>query len=320
MTSPNDATLLLARIAALPFNPYFRADIGKLRRKYNIPVNELDKGSQEFNLGLSKDDYSDEWEDDWEEEEEEIPEGWVFKFVPNPDPGYKWYLEMTAAYKNNSLSFYYKVFWKQGAFFPIDDSAVVGFQVPYWQSPWRRNNKCKMKTLLDTEVPLEIDLIAILRRYGLPLHTFYYTLDYILSGSAFHVSAYNYWFQSVRPLYHKLTGDDELTVCVTLHPWDNKHTWDSCWSPVSRFLKNLRILRGITEPSTKRSSVWSYWWQIVRFAQWYQLSEIQGLGPTEALKQWEKDHPEQGGKFDLSTVTKGLSTFRRVIAPVKNSV
>ncbi len=290
-----DGTQLLARIAALPFNLYFKEDIARLRRKYNIPVSELGEEEQACALGLSDFGEGQEWEWDESEEEGDFPtEGEEFKFIPDPEPGYKWYLEMITKYKNNSLSFYYKVFWKRGASFPIYSLGLAAFQVRYWDSPWRTRNPCKMKTLVDTEVPLELDLIGILRRYGLPLSTFYYALGYTLSGDTFDVAPHRYWFPNVNFLYHNITGEDELTVRVTLHPWDNRQTWNSCWPVVNRALKNLRVSRGLSELSTKRNTVYSFWFQIVRWGEWYHLSEIQKLGPVRALEKWEEHYPKAG--------------------------
>lgn len=325
-----DGTQLLAGIAALPFNPYFKEDIARLRRKYNIPVSELGEEEQACILGLSdfgedQEGEGQEWERDESEEEggesgEEVvfpTEGEEFKFIPDPEPGYKWYLEMITKYKNNSLSFYYKVFWKRGVFFPIWEVVLAAFQVRYWDSPWRAKNPCKMETLVDTEVPFELDLIGILRRYGLPLSTFYYALGYTLSGDTFDVAPHRYWFKNVRFLHHNITGEDELTVCVTLHPWDNRQAWNLCWPQVSRALKNLCRLRGISKPSTKRNTVFSFWFQIVRWGEWYHLSEIQKLGPVRALKKWEEHYPKQAGRFDLSTVTHAIKRFRQIITPAE---
>ncbi len=311
-----DSSRLLARIAALPFNRFLINDVGQLRQKYNIPTRELDDEDQRILLGLWTDDTDDsEIEENMYDnvQEDPPPEGWVFKFIPDPDPGYKWYLVETRTCFNNSVAFYYNTLSNKSALFPIDELTLAGFEIPYWRSTWtRRFKKCRMETLLDTKLPLELDIIAILRKYNLPLFVFYNILDYTLSGRRCDLVWGLILLPEARLYFNQLTGEDELTVAIPLHPWDNQDSWNSRWRSVKRALQDVRISRGINEPSTKRASIGSYWQQVVRSAEWYKLSEVQGLGPTKALARWEEIYPDRRGECDQSTVTKAIKEFTKI--------
>jgi hypothetical protein len=310
----NDSSKLLARIAALPFNQYLTKDVGQLRRKFKIPTEEVDEEGQRIYLGLWSPEDGEEEHDTLGEicdDAEEIkPSDWVFKFTPDPDPGYKWYVDQMKTCPNNAISFYYVVFYKESAVLPVDEMTVAGFEIPHWRSAWIKIFKqCTMNNLLETKLPIDIEIIELTRKYQLPIFMFYYILDYVLSGRRCDL-VYGLILQPNAQWYiNELTGEDGITVAVPIQPWDNQDSWNLHWNTVKRAVYQLQMKHRLNEPSTKRASIRSYWKQIVRWAEWFELSEIQGLGPKRALVKWEEKYPDNRGKYDQSTVTKAIRKF-----------
>jgi len=111
-------------------------------------------------------------------------------------------------------------------------------------------------------------------------------------------------------------------------PWVSKKQWGEIYTqhvkPALKVAgKNLSIAAGkglSIDVSQKRNTLESYREQMKRWSEWYQLSEIQRLGPKQALDKWllEEDYADQWNPdepFDLSTVTKAIDRFREIITP-----
>ena len=107
---------------------------------------------------------------------------------------------------------------------------------------------------------------------------------------------------------------EELTVEIKLSRWSTKKTWNRLWdNHIKAEISKLQGTQGQLAKKANLSSTTRK--QIERWAEWYQLSEVQGLGPVRALGKWEEDHLGQEGKFDLSTITHAIQEFKGIITP-----
>lgn len=188
------------------------------------------------------------------------------------------------------------------------------------KNPWLR----RLESITDTKVPLERDILVLVYRYGLPMRAFANVLCYALTDDkkCLHPGA----FLPMVDCYLDIDKVGGLLVTVTgLSPWTTKKEWAAIWDfPVKQEAERAKRVYaealGMAEPGKKRHTIESYVEQMQRYSEWYQLSgwtsEAQGLGPTKALEEWEKGHPDQAGRFDLSTLTHAVREFREIITPI----
>ena len=192
----------------------------------------------------------------------------------------------------------------------------------------------EMRTLRETEVPLERDILLLLRRFDLPQALYFMVLQYALT----HDSS---WIQllHIRSEAHCLfgmeTGEIALRVTVTgLYPWTTREEWDDLWEgTVKDSLEDLDAFlcgrefhrkRSLQEALYRRFKRWYQSYQssldrqMKRWSEWFQLVEIEGMPIGEALRQWEESHPEQvpAKGIDESTVSKAIGEFRKIITPI----
>ena len=179
----------------------------------------------------------------------------------------------------------------------------------------------KQKTIFDTTIPLEKEIIVLLVRFGLPFTRFWTTLYYIILNRKIFLDPKYATEPSVdiKPDYEWSTL--ELRVNVSrINIWTTKKQWTNIWNQIKFNLEDLeevyREKFGIVVSGRKSASPVLLLEQMKRWSEWYQLSEIQRLGPVRALGRWEEDHPDERGKFDLSTVTKAIGNFREIITPI----
>jgi len=177
------------------------------------------------------------------------------------------------------------------------------------------------ESIADTEVPLERDVVALLWRFRLPEMVFESVLQYVLTGDEIFLDPLVFE-PNVECDFDTRKGLPELTVTITgLDPWATKKQWEEIWDckirPILERAKDIcEDVLNLTEPAKKRPTLGSYRKQMQVYSEWYQLSEIQGFGPTKALEKWEKDHPDQCGHYDPSTITHAIKEFRRIITPI----
>lgn len=96
-----------------------------------------------------------------------------------------------------------------------------------------------------------------------------------------------------------------------------KEQWDEIWYyEVLPRLKAIKEVFGIPLPAKKRPNIESFNEEMKRYSEWYQLSEIEGLGPTQALDKWLEDHQDERDKYNVSTLTHAIKEFREVIKPL----
>lgn len=249
----SEAGLQLEQVAAMPYNPYLKEEVQKIRQKYSIPK-DYEKAC------------------DW--------------FYHEHAPG--------------NLKSIFSLF-----------------------SPGARDPILRSETgedLYETEVPLEQDVWRLLLQFRLPLYVFRNLLLYILTNDEI-------WIDIVAfaPKIEFATdfkrGLPDLKVTITrLGAWTTKKQWDELWyrkvePEVARLRSVYEEMLGAIDLPKKRSTLKSYREQMQRWAEWHQLSKIDGLGPAKALTKWLNDHPDQWDRYDASTVTHATKRFEQIIAP-----
>jgi hypothetical protein len=207
--------------------------------------------------------------------------------------------------------------WYRAYIKDYDKCAPTRYAHRYGKSKSSSKEGRGFKGILNTEVPFERELIALLERYQLPLILFDNLLLYALTEWPFAFSRH-----AVGPSV-KMESDlakiwPVLTVTVNrIGPWTTKKQWVDIWDnkikhKLMELKETLRQHVDIEEPGRKRASR-----EILhRWLQWFMLSEMTGLGPAKALDEWEQEHPDQKGIFDQSTVTHGIAEFREIITPI----
>ena len=180
----------------------------------------------------------------------------------------------------------------------------------------------------ETEVPLEQEVLTLLRRFQLPVHAFLSVLLYIVTGRKSWLFELLFASPEVKVIWDYKKALSVANVTITgLNLWTTKKQWEQIWDnevkqKVNAMRKALERQYGVSELGRKRCTLEAYNEQIHRWWEWYQLSEIEGLGPKRALNKWEESHPESRPKknkrreFDLSTVTKAIKDFGDIITPI----
>lgn len=278
--------LQLQRIAALPYNPFFEDEIKGIRQRYAIPADSTKAKS--------------------------------------------WFGKLLLKYERSALALLYQNIDKQNIPY-LTPAVQLDFGEQLRNEIARRSRQ--MHTLLETEVPLERDILLLLRRFRIPLALYFFVLQYTLTGD-------KSWLHPVhmRPNAHcdfpvEIGEIASLRVIVTgLFPWTTKEEWDDLWEgtvkdcleDIDAFLcgRKFHRKRPLQESLYMRFKQWYHSYQMSlnkqmkRWSEWYQLSETEGLGPKQALEEWEKEHEDQRGKFDPSTIAKAIKSFREIITPI----
>lgn len=242
-----------------------------------------------------------------------------------------WFKNLLRKYKKSTFAFFFKR--TSEIHFP--------YELPTFELHFEEDSKHEiargageMQTILETEVPLEIEILLLLRRFGLPSAMYFIVLQYALT----HDSS---WIQllHIRPearcFFGMETGEIALRVTVTgLYPWTTREEWDDLWEgTVKDSLEDLDAFlcgrefhrkRSLQEALYRRFKRWYQSYQssldrqMKRWSEWYQLVEVRGLRISEALEEWEKSHPEQvpDKGIDESTVSKAVKEFREIITPI----
>ncbi len=179
-----------------------------------------------------------------------------------------------------------------------------------------------VEELINTRVPLEKDILGLLPRFRLGLRIFGAVLGYILTREKSWLEPSSWEPRTSYKLYN-VGGVPELSILITLSPWTTKERWVEIWQKIVRgSRKSLRIFDKqayLGEPAKKLGTVISLGKEMKRWSEWYQLSEIEGLGPTKTLEKWLKGHPSQYDKYDVSTVTHAIQDFKNIINPLPQS-
>lgn len=153
------------------------------------------------------------------------------------------------------------------------------------------------------------DISNLLKVFRLPIQMLYNVLRYISTGKKEWLDILEPWVKCEIDQTERIP-EFRITVGGFI-PWITKKQWIEIWNRC--FVTESGHL---FQSARKRATAKSFNEQMQRWAEWYQLSETQGLGPVEALKRWEEEHPDEYGKFDQSTVNHAVEDFHKIITPV----
>ena len=158
--------------------------------------------------------------------------------------------------------------------------------------------------------PLFRDIGNLLERFRLPVQIRYNVLRYISTGKKEWLDLLEPWVKCEIDL---TTDIPEFRITVGgFIPWITKKQWLAIWNTYYK-----TEVSHISQSARKRATTKSLREQMQRWSEWYQLSETHGLGPVQALNRWESEHPDECGKYDLSTVTHAIQEFREIINPLQ---
>lgn len=228
-----------------------------------------------------------------------------------------WFTNLLSKHKKNTFAYFFKLFFENRRL-PYGEAA---FSLDFKEGfpSILSKGSVGMESILQTEIPLELSILLLLPRFGLPMSMYFTILQYTLTEEKFwlHPS----WFKpTVKHEFGIETGQVESTVTITgLAPWTTKKQWDDIWdSEVKPLLKIQGKALGIAKLARNRTTLESLEKEMKRYAEWYQLIIVQGLKVKEALTKWENEHPEQvdpNKPYDESTVSRALQEFCEIIKP-----
>ncbi len=277
-----ESTRKIQRLAALPHNPYARKDIESIRIKYGLDKVESWKAWAWY--GDYTDGASPPSPKDWRPREMQSQ-------VVRKDDGTIEVVDKTHRPVKSAWEYF---------------------------SPYGELYQGEEYTF-DTDIPIEKDIFVFMRRYQLPIRAFMDVLEYVLTGEMKSPSQQHWNKPRLRSIPEML--DKRLTLKVFIDGITSETTrkqWVELWNDkIASYFNTLKELGAIEVPPRK-VGLQSMEAEMKRWSEWYQLSEIQGLGPVKALEKWEKDHPEQAEAkvFDQSTVTHAITEFREIITPI----
>ena len=171
--------------------------------------------------------------------------------------------------------------------------------------------------LWQTEVPLWKVAIYLIDKYGLPLRMRSSIGLYVVTNDERFLTSWR--GLDVDFAMNMKAAKLQLVITVGgIDAWTTEKQWHDVWE---RWVKPLKRNLGETIPANKRTGYGKTLQErIKRYSEWYQLSERTTLGkttlgPAKALRQWEEQHQNERGKYDISTVAKAVKEFRRLITP-----
>ncbi|MFC2012642.1 hypothetical protein ACFLVU_05880 [Chloroflexota bacterium] len=174
-----------------------------------------------------------------------------------------------------------------------------------------------MEHPFETDIDIEQDIGTLLSRYQLPISQFIQIIYYATYGYPYSLEMLKAFKPGVLKVYSVQIELGRVEIIIGyLTPWTTKKEWNEIWDKdVLPIIKDLKQTQGI-KLQARKATLFTMITQIERWSEWYELSEIQGLGPTKALREWEKINPTEAGKFDQSTVTHAVKEFERIITPI----
>lgn len=169
------------------------------------------------------------------------------------------------------------------------------------------------------------DIKEIMNRFGLPnssLDEIFYHLFFLnnlhemVIGMEYDVIGYSI-IEEVTTLddsgHFREELKEKLKITLEISRWITKKDWVHIWD--DKVKPKLSKLRDASKYSRRSGSPHFVRRQMKRWSEWYQLSQLQGHGPKKALELWEDSHPDEGHKYDQSTVTKAIREFEEIITP-----
>lgn len=180
--------------------------------------------------------------------------------------------------------------------------------------PWFMPNPVHSDDKLwETEVPLWKVAIYLIDRYGLPLRMRNRIGFYVVTNDEKFLTDWR--GLDVDFAINMKAAKLQLVITVDgIDTWTTEEQWHEVWE---HWVKPLKRNLGEPIPANKRPGHGKALQErMKRYADWYQLADIGGLGPAKALKKWLENHPHETDKYDESTVSKAVDEFRKLITPI----
>ncbi|MDD5703802.1 MAG: hypothetical protein PHU23_17345 [Dehalococcoidales bacterium] len=175
--------------------------------------------------------------------------------------------------------------------------------------------------LWKSEIPIWKVAIYLIARYGLPFRMRSNIGLYVVTNNVRFLI--NWRGLDVDFAINMKAAKLQLVITVDgVDEWTMEEQWHEVWE---YWVKPLKRSLGEPAPANKRPGYGKALQErIKRYSEWYQLSELDGLGPAEALEKWEGQqshldyvkHRKSGKHYDVSTVTKAIEEFRKLITPI----
>jgi hypothetical protein len=198
---------------------------------------------------------------------------------------------------------------------------LSNYVINYFGRGWTENVVNPMEVFI-MYTPLGLEIKSLGKRFGLPGLCLRLIVSYLVENEQDSLTT-----KGLGPITNidrsSEGGFPTLDIkLLRISPWITKKDWDNIWqnsvkAKVDELRRNNPDYRDIIRT---RFRVEKYCEQMKRWARWYQLSEVEGLGPTEALARWEKENPTERRIFDQSTVTKAIKEFKEIITPKPDNV
>lgn len=188
--------------------------------------------------------------------------------------------------------------------------------------PWfLRKPSHSYEGLWKTEVPLWKTAIYLIAKFRLPLRMRSNIGLYVVTDNEEFLI--NWRGLDVDFAINMKAAKLQLVITVDgVDEWTTERQWRDVWK---YWVKPLKRNLGEPVPANRRAGYGRILQKrIKQYAEWYQLSELQGLGPAKALEIWERQQEHQDymerrkskKPYDVSTVTKAVKKFRRLITPI----
>ena len=164
------------------------------------------------------------------------------------------------------------------------------------------------ESLRQTNVPLWQNAVTLADESRLPIMMRNYIGIYILTNNAQLLTSWK--GLGIIPKWKKEGKKLKLSITIDgIDEWTTKEEWLQVWD---NWVQGLfeQIPRGKRHGRGDEAQE-----RIKRYAEWYELSEQPNSGPAKALKQWEGQHENERGKYDISTLAKAVKEFRNLITP-----
>ena len=165
--------------------------------------------------------------------------------------------------------------------------------------------------LLDTEVPLWHFALVLAQKFRVPLRMRNHIGLYILTDDEEWIYVWN--GLDVVLSANAKAGQAQVAVTVDgINASTTKGQWDDVWY---NYVKPLRPRLGQVPENNKNAPGPALRERIKRYAEWYELSEVQKLGPAKAFRKWAEDHKEYS-RYSENALLKGVNQFKRLIARI----
>lgn len=305
MQEPGRITWLIQHLAALPYNHFFTSDIHELKNKYHIPFNEkVAKARIEyFELFRERQSVIDCLKENKRLRKQVLNGETPLRFDAKTAKRHIEDIDIIIEDINSEIK--------------EIELSIIKQKYPTGEMELDKQRTYDFDGLVDADIDTALafykDIDVLLDKYSLP-HSLYWEVIYILVTDDYEILVADLIEPKVEidtsqpdlqpDSYYPITN---ISISV-LTPYLSKKQWDKIWHQyLASYFKVKR--------SRKRATIKSYTEQMKRWAEWYQLSELQGYGPKKTLDLWEDNHPDEKRKYDQSTVTKAIQEFVRIITP-----